>query len=108
MENSLAMRVFDRARDFGHQLHTSPRLGAQSRSNLLQAAARREFHAEKRKAVLALAHLINRKNVRMIEAGCRIGFAAEALERLMCIRVIIQDALYGDDPVGMSLAREIN
>src|SRR6476661_6404551 len=108
MENSLAMRVFDRARDFGHELHTLPGLGAQSWSNLLQTSPRREFHAEKWEAVLALAHLVDRKNVRMIKAGCRVGFASEALERLMCISVIIQDAFYGDDPPGMSLAREIN
>ena len=81
MENSLAMRVFDRARNFRHQLHTSPGLGAQSRRNLSQAAARREFHAEKREAILALAHLVDRKNVRMIKAGCRVGFAPEAPER---------------------------
>src|SRR6476661_8305790 len=108
MENSLAMRVFDRARDFGHELYTLPGLGTQSWSNLLQTAPRREFHAEKWEAVLALAHLVDRKNVRMIKAGCRVGFAPETLEHLMCIRVIIQNAFYGDDPLRVSLAREIN
>ena len=83
MENSLAMRVFDRSYNLGHQLHTSPGFGAQRRRNLLQAAARREFHAEERKAILALAHLVDRKNVRMIKAGYRVGFASKALERLM-------------------------
>src|SRR5215510_2447371 len=108
MENSLAMRIFDCARNFRHHLHTSPGLGAQSRSNLLQAAARREFHAEKREAVLALAHLVDRQNVRMIKAGNRVRLAPEPHQRFMRISLITQDALYGDDPLGMSLAREIN
>ena len=89
MENSVAMRVFDRARNLRYQLHALPGLGAQSQPNLLQTAARRKFHAEKRKAVLAFAHLVYRKNVRMIEAGCRVGFASEAHERFMRISVII-------------------
>ena len=66
-----------------------PGLGTQRRPKLLQTAARGEFHAKKRKAVLAFAHLVDRKNVRMIKAGCRVGFAPEAHEHFMRISVII-------------------
>ena len=74
----------------------------------LQASAGGEFHAEKRQTVLAFAHLVNRQNVRMIEAGCRFGFASKARERLMRIGVITKDAFYRDDAAGVSLARTIN
>src|SRR5262245_15649719 len=74
----------------------------------MQASARRKFHAEKRKAVLAFAYLVHRKNVRMIKAGYRVGFASEACERFMRIGLITQHTLYGDDPVGVSLARAVN
>jgi hypothetical protein len=77
------MRIFDRARNFRHQLHTLARLATRSLADLSQAAARREFHAEEREAVLALAYLVDRKDVRMIEAGCRVGFAPETPERFM-------------------------
>ena len=85
MENSAAMSVFDRARNLCHQLHTLARFVAKRRPRLAQAATGREFHAEKRETVLAFAHLVYRKNVRMIEAGCGVGFASEAHERVMRI-----------------------
>ena len=72
------MGVFDSARDFCHKVHTLSRFVAERRCRAMQASARREFHAEKRKAVLALAYLVYWKNVRMIEAGHRFGFVSEA------------------------------
>src|SRR5438477_240286 len=66
MENSPAVGVFDSARYLRHQLHTLSRFARTSRLCVVQASARREFHTEKRKAVLAFAYLIYRKDVRMI------------------------------------------
>ena len=34
-------------------------------------------------AVLAFAYLVDRENVRMIKAGCRVGFASKPHERFM-------------------------
>ena len=74
----------------------------------MQAAACRKFRAEERKAVFAFAHLIDREDVRMIEACYRASFASETHQRFMRISLITQDALYGDDPLGVSLTRAIN
>ena len=83
MENSPAVGVFDSARYLRHQLHTLSRFARTSRLRVVQASARREFHTEKRKAVLAFAYLIYRKDVRMIQAGYCFGFTSEAHQRLM-------------------------
>ncbi len=60
------MGVFDRARDLRHKFHTFPRLVAQRSCVLVQTSLLREFHAKKRKAVLAFTHFINWKDVRVI------------------------------------------
>ena len=88
MKNSPAVRVFGRARDLCHQLQTLPRFATKRRRRVMQASACREFHAEKRKPVLALAHLVNWKNIWMIEACCCFGFAPETLARLVRIGVV--------------------
>src|SRR5207237_1250267 len=100
MENSSAVGVFYSARDLGHQLHTLSRFATKRRSRVAQASTRREFHAEKRKAVLAFAHVVYRKNVRMIKTGYGVGFASEAYERFMRISVLMATALYGHGPRG--------
>src|SRR5204862_2977545 len=64
IENSTAMGVVDSVRDFCHELHALPRFIAERSRVLLQASLLRELHAEKRQAVLAFAHFINRKDVR--------------------------------------------
>ena len=83
MENSPAVGVFDSARYLRHQLHTHSRVARMSGLRIMQASTCREFHTEKRKAVLAFAYLIYRKNVRMIQAGYCFGLTSEAHERLM-------------------------
>src|SRR5262249_37784919 len=81
MENSTGMGVVDSARDLCHEFHTLPRLVAQRSCVLVQTSLLCEFHAEKRQAVLAFAHLINRKDVRMIQTGHRLCFSSETLQR---------------------------
>ena len=88
MENSAAMGVLDSTRHLCHQLRTLSRFVAKRRCRVMQASACREFHAEKRKAVLAFAHLVHRKNVRMIQASYRFGIASETLERLVRIGLV--------------------
>ena len=89
MENSTAMGIFGRARNLCHKLHTFAGLVAKRRPRLAQAPTGREFHAEKRETVFALAHLVYRKNVRMIEAGCGVGFPPEAHDLVTRIGLII-------------------
>src|SRR5215467_6649698 len=108
MENSFAVSVFDSTRHLCHQVYTFSRFITKGRRCAMQASACREFHAEKRQAILAFAHLVYWKDVRVIEAGYCIGFAAEARERFVRISLITQDPLYGDDPLGVSLTRTIN
>ena len=88
MENSFSVGVFDSARHLCHHLHAFSRLVAKGRCPVTQASTHREFHAEKRETVLAFAHLVDRKNVRMIKAGYRFSFAAETYERFMRISLI--------------------
>src|SRR6266513_1099754 len=108
MENSTAVGVFDRARDLCHQLHTLPRSIAERSNVLAQTSLLRELHAEKRQAVLAFAHFINRKNVRVIQTGHRLCFSSEALQRSVRISAITKDALYRDDAPRMSLPGAID
>src|SRR6266480_2250046 len=102
------MGVSNRARDLSHQSHTLARLCAKRGQRRAQAPTHRVFHAEIRQALLTFADLVNRKNVRVIEAGDRFGFAAKAHQRLMRIHLMSKYALYCDDPAGVLLARAIN
>ena len=108
MENAFAVRVLHGARDLGDERHALPRLVLQRGTYFLQTSARREFHAEEREAVFALAHFVDGQNVRMIEARGRLRFAPETRERFAGVGVITQDALHGDDAAGMALARAID
>ena len=83
MENSLAMRVSNRARDFCHHLYTLASIAAEFRCRRTKTPTRCVFHAEIRQAILAFADIVNRKNVWMIEARDRFGFAPEAHQRLV-------------------------
>src|SRR6266446_10690282 len=105
MKNSLVVRVSNATRDLCHQSRTLARLSAEHRCRGTQASARRIFHAEKRQALLTLADFVNGKNVWVIEAGDRFGFAPEAHQRLMCIHLMSEDALHRDNPTGVLLAR---
>src|SRR5215470_18569437 len=108
MEHSTAVGVVDSARDLRHHLHTFAWLFAKKSSVLVQASFLRELHAEKRQAVLAFAHFINRKNVRVIQTGHRLCFSSETLQCSVGISAITKDALYCDDPPGMSLPGAID
>src|SRR6266511_5471678 len=108
MQNSFVMRVSDAARDFCHPPYTLARLGMERRCRSSKASARRVFHAEKRQALFTFADLVNRKNVWVIEAGDRLGFAPKAHQRLMRVHLVSKDALHGDDPARVLLTRAIN
>ena len=108
MEDAFAMRVLHGPRDLGDERDALPRLVPQRGTDLLQTSARREFHAEERKAVFALAHFVDRQNVRMIEARGGLRFAPEARQGFAGVGVIPQDPLHGDDAAGMALARAID
>src|SRR5205814_6520624 len=81
MEHSAAVSVFDRARDFRHEFHAPPRFVAERSNVPAQTSLLRELHAKKRQAVLAFAHFINRKNVRVIQTGHCLCFSSETLQR---------------------------
>src|SRR4030095_15981865 len=103
MEHSTAVGVFDGARDLCHSLHALTRFVAKRSRVLVQASLLREFHAEKRQAVFAFAHFINRKDVRVIQTGHRLCFSSETLQRSVRISAITKDALYRDDAPRMDL-----
>src|SRR5439155_26210069 len=67
MQNSLAMRVSNRARNFRHQSHTFASLRAERGCRSAEASTLRIFHAEKGQAIITFTDLGNRKNVWMIE-----------------------------------------
>ena len=102
------MRVLHRTRNLGHQRHDPPRIIPKAASDILQAPARCEFHAEERQAVVAFAYFVDRQNVWMIEAGCCLRFAPETGKRFARIRVKAQNALQRNDSARMTLARAIN
>src|SRR5215471_2134428 len=80
MEDSVTVRVFDSTRHLRHQFYTLSLLVTQGSLHILQTPARREFHAEKRNAVSALAHLVYRENVWMIEASYCFGLEPKSLQ----------------------------
>lgn len=108
MEDAFAVRVLNGARDLGDERDALPRIVSQSRGDFLQAAARREFHAEERKAVFAFAYFVDRQNVRMIEARGGLRFATKTRQGFAGVGVITQDPLYGDNATGMALARAVD
>src|SRR5436189_107211 len=108
MQNSLAMSVVDSAGNLCHQLHTPARVLAECRCCGAKTPARREFHAEKRQALLTFADLMNGKNVRVIEASDCFGFAPKTHQRLMGIHLMSEYAFHRDDPTGVLLPCAIN
>src|SRR5437773_10001484 len=108
MENSLAMGISDAARDLRHQPHALARLLAEHRRRAAKAPARRIFHAEKREALLTFADLVNRKNIWMIEARDRFGFAPKAHQRVMRVCCMREDTLDRDNATRVLLSRPIN
>src|SRR6266576_4131165 len=108
MEHAEAMSVFDSTCDLCHELHTCAGCVAKRRCVLLQTSIFREFHAEKRQAVLAFTHFVNRKDVGVIQTGHRLCFSSETFQRFMRISAITKNPLYRDDAPGMSLSGAIN
>src|SRR3982751_4429001 len=108
MKNATAVGVFNSMRHFCHELHALSRCIAQRSRVLLQASLLRELHAEKRQAIVAFAHLINRKDVWVIQTSHCLCFSSETLQRFGRISAITKDALYGHDAPGMSLPGAID
>src|SRR6266496_274235 len=101
------MRVSDGARNLGHHSHTFARVLPERRCRGAKAPARCIFHAEKRQAFLTFADLVNWKDVWMIEAGYRFGFAPKAHECVARIHLMREDALHRDDSTRVLLPRAI-
>ena len=108
MQNSLAMSVSNRARNFRHQSHTFASLRAERGCRSAEASTLRIFHAEKWQALLTFTDLVNRKNVWMIETRDCFGFAPKAHQRLVRTHLMSEDAFHRDDPAGVLLPRPIN
>src|SRR5262245_54876481 len=108
MENSFTVSVCNGPRDLGHHPHTFARILAERRCCGTKAATRRIFHAEIRQAFFVFADLVNRKDVRVIEARDRLGFASKAHQRLVRIHLVSEYAFHRHDPAGMLLPCAIN
>jgi hypothetical protein len=108
MENSLPMSVSDGACNLRHHAHTLARVLAELRRRSPKAAAGGVFHAEIRQPFFTFADLVNGKNVWVIEARDRFGFAPKAHQRLVRIHLMSENALYRDDAPRMLLACSIN
>src|SRR2546429_553760 len=104
MKNAFAVRVLNGPCDLGDEGHALAWFVPQRRAHFLQTAAGRELHTEEWEAVFALAHFVDRQNVRMIEARRRLRLATEASKGFAGIGVIPQDPLYSDNATGMALA----
>jgi hypothetical protein len=55
----------------------------QAPPNFLKAAACDIFHAEERQPIVALANIVNRQNIRMIQVCGRFGFAPETHQHVI-------------------------
>src|SRR4029077_18712850 len=108
MQDAVLMRVLHRARYFRHQRDAFARLFAQSRADLLQAAAGGVFHDEEGEGVLSLANFMYRKNVRVIETGRLFRFALKTCQRLGRISLICENTLEGYDPPRVALSGPVD
>src|SRR5262245_28378968 len=103
MEDPTAVRVFNGKRNLSHEFHAFARLFVQRSRVVVQTSLLCQLHAEKRQAVFAFAHFINRKNIGVIQTGYRLCFSSEPLQGFMRISAITKNAFYCDDAPGMSL-----
>ena len=108
VKQALFVGKLDCTRHFRHQFDAFARVFAQRRSDVAQAPACSPFHTEIGQAVIALADFVDRQDVRVIETGCGLCFAAEPLEPFVTVRVVAQHSLQGNDPLRMALPRPIN
>src|ERR1043166_4974973 len=77
-------------------------------TGVLQTPTGRVFHAKERQPIFTLTDLVDRQNVRMIEARCRFRFASKSLERFTRIGMVGPNSFKRHDPAGMSLPRAVN
>src|ERR1051325_9873336 len=106
MKDSFVVSVFDGARYLCHQTNRFSPIGSQCGFIFKQAASGSEFHTKKWKTILALAYLVNRKDVWMIQT-CS-SFATEAHERVVRIRMMTQVSFQCDNPTGVTLSCAID
>src|SRR5262245_2939917 len=76
MQNAVFMRVMHSARHFGDEFRRLPNGDRPLLDYFIKLAAFDQPHAEVALAI-ALAHLVDRYDARMIEAGSRFGFQSE-------------------------------
>src|SRR5262249_12932732 len=79
MKNAVLMRVVHGARDLRHQLRCLPNRHWRVSDHFVKLAALDQLHAEVALAI-ALAHLVDRNDARMLEVSGGFGFPAEALQ----------------------------
>src|SRR5437588_11588825 len=103
MKDAFAVSEFDSPRDFRNEGHALARIVSQRGRDLLQSPAGSELHAEKREAVVALAYFVDGQDVRMIETGRSLRFAAKTGERFAGIGVVTQDAFHCHDAARVTL-----
>ena len=108
MYDALEMRVLHCPRDLDHKPNDPTRVITKTWCGVQQTTSRSKFHGEKRQAVFGFAHLVDGEDVWMIKTRRRLGFATKTSKCFTRISVKAQDALQGNDPARISLARAID
>src|SRR4029453_19134822 len=103
MKNPLAMSVRNGARSLCYHAHALTRVLAQHIRCGTETSARRVLHAEKRQAFLAFADFVNWKNVWMIKAGDRFGFATKPDQCLVRVHLMREDPFHRDNATGSAV-----
>ena len=85
MNDALGMRCFERIGDLNAEIEKLLGLECPALDAMLESLALEQLHGDEWLAVV-LADLVNRADVRMIQAGCRTRLALESFQRLPVFR----------------------
>ena len=102
VDHALAMRIVERVEDLAHQSDRIGRLEPLAPLEVLpEVAPGHVLHRDERRAVV-LVEVVDRDDVRMIEASGGLRLAAESREhdrRILALELVGADRLQRDDPL---------
>src|ERR671937_714033 len=107
MQNPALMGVVDRLRQLEDDLRCATHRHRLAPNEFVQLSAFHELHTEIATAI-ALAHLVDRHDARMLESSGRLSFATKAFQMGFSCPRTARDHFQSDDPVETLLACSIN
>jgi hypothetical protein len=107
VNDSLGVRGIERVGNFDREVEDAGGLHGPAPDQGSEVLAFETLHGNEGFAMF-LADVINRADIRVIQRGCRLGFAAEPAEGLSIIGEVRREKLQGDEAVQARVLRFVH